>query len=495
MKKSVIITRIFCALALVSLFITSCASDNNDEFPFITIEGEETEHTHEHTEYIIVISASASGEISQKARLLANKINERTGAAVSLAHDDRQISPSDGTHLIYIGNVDALAVTKKISQMRSLDYTCRAFENYTIIGGKGDGATLTAIDRFVNEILPLSTEQRLIPEGGGFDFAGKYEVESLFIDGVSLGDFSISVDSVSDTAAVDVAYSLRDKISEDYGYWIDIRIGSIKSTENYIRVLTDLNCRSGRGVLERNEKIITLKAADRTGLSRVADNFIKQLSSAGVSGNLNPSIPKNLYIPYGNTECTVAATVMELLPALSSPLAATSIKNSIEVFSPDMILFGETDDKVRQILSDSLNSYTDLGSSGGRVFGVRDMTATRLAGTVVSGAMCDAFLIRYGELEFVLIYVSGGTGGEATIDIEHLLGENPLPVVALSYTQPSTRVTFRGGSYFECITKQEGTLYGKGTRYSCYADVSRLSVVVDSWANSYGFNAITVSIP
>ena len=478
LKKSVIFTKILCVLALVAIFITSCTSKNNEEFPFVTIGGEETEHTHEHTEYIIVIPASASGEISQKARLLANKINERTGAAVALAHDDRQISPSDGTHLIYIGNVDALAVTKKISQMRSLD-----------------GATLTAIDRFVNEILPLSTAQRLIPEGGGFDFAGKYEVESLFIDGVSLGDFSISVDSVSDTAAVDVAYSLRDKISEDFGYWLDIRIGSIKNAENYIRVLTDLNCRSGRGVLERNEKIITLKAADRTGLSRVADNFIKQLSSAGVSGNLNPSIPKNLYIPYGNTECTVAATVMELLPALSSPLAATSIKNSIEVFSPDVVLFGETDDKVRQILSDSLNSYTDLGSSGGRVFGVRDMTATRLAGTVVSGAMCDAFLIRYGELEFVLIYVSGGTGGEATIDIEHLLGENPLPVVALSYTQPSTRVTFRGGSYFECITKQEGTLYGKGTRYSCYADVSRLSVVVDSWANSYGFNAITVSIP
>ena len=495
MKKSVIFTKILCIITLAALFITSCASKNNDEFPFVSIGGEESEHTHEHAEYIIVISASASGEISQKARILANKINERTGAAVALAYDNNEIPTTDSTRLVYIGNVDVFAVAKKISQMRSLDYTCRAFENFTLIGGKGDRATLTAIDRFINEILPVSTEQMLIPEGGGFDFTGKYEVDSLFVDGVSLGDFAIVVDSVSDIPAVDVAYSLRDKISEDFGYWLDIRVGNIKSTENYIRVLTDSKCQSGRGVLERNEKGIVIKAADRTGLSKVADNFLIHLSSDGVSGALKPSIPKNLYVPYGDTKCTVAATFMELLPTLSSPLAATSIKNSIEAFSPDVIFLGETDDKVRQILSNSLNSYTDLGASGGRVFGVRDMTVTRLVGNVVSGAMCEAFLIRYDELEFVIVYVSGGSGGEVMIDIEQLLGENPLPVVALSYTQSSTRVSFKSRGYFEQITEQEGVLYGKATRYSCHADVSRLSVVVDSWVNSYGFNAITVSIP
>ena len=494
MIKPVKFLRILCVLTLAALSFTSCASKNDEDFPFITVSDEENTLI---SEYRVIVSNTASGEVLDGARILKDKIMEQTGVEVFLNYDNESIIVRDGAHVIYVGYVDYPAVRDRLRNMRSLDYICRSFDDHTLIGGRSDEATVAALERFTEEILPASDSSRLIPEGGGFEFTGEYSVDELYVDSLNIRDFEIIVDNALDHSAVDFACSLRDRISEAFGYWLDVRIGEDTDSGRCIYVLTDSKCQGGRAELERSEKGITLKAADRTGLARIVDTFLSLLSADGTAGTLKPSIPNSFYIPYGNTECAVGAAVFDFLPNISTPAACANLKKDILEISPDILICGNVSGTDAEILRESLNGYNNSSEDGEILFYLKEVSFSRISMKNFNGTLCHAASVKCGELEFILIYTSGNANQDVVIDVREIVGETPLPVVAVSYMPSGVDVTFesREQPLFEKVVDIRSELYKKSVSYVCYTDLSRLSVTVEPWDNMFGLKAIRVTIP
>ena len=282
------------------LFLISCSSKNVEELPFISLGSDDKTLI---TEYRIVASRASSGQLLSYAERLCEELGDKTGVSSKLSYDDEYFPVSDGTWIVYIGNVDVTIVKDHLRLMRSDDYTCRSFDRVTVIGGRNDSSTVIAIERFIEEILPVSNEYRPIPEGGGFDHFGSYDAERLSVGGTSISEFEISVTSVDDVEAVALAYELRNELSDTFGYWLDVRTGKRSETGRGIYIGTDKTCADGRGELSFSGNDIFLEAVDKAGLEKLTDVFLQLLKSDGDTGILEPIIPEHIYVPHGYAWC------------------------------------------------------------------------------------------------------------------------------------------------------------------------------------------------
>jgi hypothetical protein len=183
-----------------------------------------------------------------------------------------------------------------------------------------------------------------------------------------------------------------------------------------------------------------------------------------------------------------------MLPDSASPSFYTDISDCILGYAPDIFLCGELSDNEEIIIGEPLREYTSVCSDNGSAFVQNNVTVSKISEYKESGVLCEAYAAVCGELEFVLIYVSGRAEGEIEVDIDALVGESALPVIVMSYIDDPTKVSFKGGAYIEKVAQKRGKIYGKDAVYTCYADTRGLLVVEDSWKNDYGFCAIKVSL-
>ena len=517
MKDHIKYLRAFGILLLTALFLISCSSNNIDDFPFVTVGGSddseatEAETVYEYTKYRVIISRLASGELSNISRLLCEKIQENTGVYTTLCYDDEYSKGAEGEWAVFVGNVDIDRVKEVIRPMRSKDYICRSFEDKTLIGGKNDSATVTAVGRFIDEILPVSDAHRLIPEGGGFEYFGEYTVEGLYVEGVSIGDFDIVVEDDRDIPALRIAYALRDKISETFGFYLDVKHKKEAELGKNICIYTDSKCQVGRAELQYAENNIVLKAVDSTGLSKMTDTFFELLCSSGMSGELRVTIPKNLYSYYGDAsfneneqgatdhgvgQCKLVFTVMDILPEIDSPLALTELRETVTEYSSDLLLFGKGSGSDGEILEENFREYRNISDELGCAFVGSDIVCVRKAVDDKGDLLCDVFSVRCGEAEFLLVYISGSTEDDMVIDIAELTGETDLPTVAIVYTENIGNITLVDSchSFFDKVSESSSDIYGKAVSYKCYADVSRVIISDENSDNKFGIEAINISV-
>ncbi|MBQ8850012.1 MAG: hypothetical protein IJ011_06770 [Clostridia bacterium] len=490
------IARIVSVMTLAVLLFTSCASNNvEQEYPFISLGTEENEVI---TEYRIVIPSSASAKLSDAARLLCEAIETETGVTSELYYDSENVENTEGAWTVYVGEVNSTDASKHIRFMRSKDYTCRSYGNFTVICGANDSATLTAIERFKTEILPVSDEKRLIPDGGGFDYEGSYPAESLSIGEADISDYAIFAYRNDDADALSCAYELRDNISEAFGYWLDVHIGSPSDEQRYIYIeINGKDCMSGRAELEFTGKSVILKAPDAYGIKTVTERFFELLCADGKEGTLSPKLPSSLFIPYHSTETQIGSfSLFDILPfdALSE---ITALCGAIGEYSPDMFMCGALEDTDAQNLREAVSSYSALTDNGGAAFSKPDVILERRSSKNIGGLLAESFYVKDGELEFIFVYICGSETADTQIDISELVGDTPYPVVAAVHTYNCGSVSLtRGGSPYFCkAIEKENLLYGNRYSYSCYADLDRLSVIESGQRDSCGYRQITVAVP
>lgn len=480
-------------LLLAVLFLVSCASEGHDDLPFVTLGSDEKMLI---TEYRLVVSPYASGELLNVAQSLCRAIGNQTGVESRLSYDSDRFSVSDGTWIVYIGNVDVTEVKDRLRGMRSEDYICRSFDRTSVIGGRNDGATVTAVNRFIEEILPVSDKYRPIPEGGGFEHLGSYDVEGLNVRGVCISEFAIFVTNPDDAISVNLAYGLRDEISEHFGYWLDVYAGTLFYEGRGIYIGSDNSCTAGRGELSFSENDIFLKAADTSGLEKLAEVFLQLLNSDGSTGVLDPTIPDHIYVPYGDTKCDIATVSLKYTPALDSVSAYSALGKATNSYTPDLVLLGEADDNNSTLLSEILYRYESEISMNGAAFFIDEISAKRLSTVMKDGLFYEVFSVKCGTLEFILLYISGEPDGEMVADVFDIIGETPLPIMAISYIKGDKilTLTHSGLSFFEESFSGEVALYRDIYSYVCYADVSRLTVTEGKIDESIGYKQVTVSV-
>ena len=478
---------------LALLFLNSCVSNNDEKLPFVTLDGAENMLI---SEYRIVVSRLSSGEVIEAVRGLCADIEEHTGVASVLSYDDELSYISDGTWVIYVGNVDVLLVRDLIGNMRTDDYMCRSYDKETVIGGRSDSATLQAILRFTKEILPVSDNRHLIPTGGGFEHRGVYSIEKLYIGNASVRDFEIVTDSLFDTEAINTAYSLRRKISDSFGYWLNVRIGSRSETGRGIYVTRDEKCENGRAELSCSENGVILRAKDGQGLEKISDTFMDLLMSDADTDIQNPHIPDSLYVPYGETKCALALSLFSYLPIYGSMEENTLFKDTVYRYSPDVLLGGGVIKENGNIISNLLDSYRCLVQDGGIALSSEKASVEKQKTELRDGVMCEVYCVKSGTLEFLLVYISGRAEEPIDLELEALVGNTPIPVIAVSYTEKGEGVTVTSSEqqYFEKVIDVACGSYKNAFSFVCYTDVSRLLVTDSGECDIYGIKRLTVAV-
>ena len=462
-----IIKNIRTAALLLSavLLLNGCAA--TEELPFIPL-GEENERV---SEYRVIISREASGELISRASKLCFEIKKQTGVDALLFYDDETLISKEDTHEVVVGNTMRIASRVLLKGLRRDDYICTVSGERTVIGGRSDSATVSALDRFLRELLPMATEQRLLNEGGGFSFRGSYDIEWVSLDGVELSEYSLEVLDYSDGAALNTAYSLKRAISEKTGYVLDVITGRAEGRKISLDIQSGLNPEIA--YIEKNEMGITVTAGEARGLGYGAEYLCEVLCKGG-----EVAFPERVSVPYSDASLKIGSACLSSLLPFGGPQSIALALEAINGEDAEIMLCGKLEDSDLDRLLLTVNGRELIDGCEAVVFESDGQPAavTSAESYRQSGVTVERLKIETPRLKILLHYIYGNAEDDVSISLDT---EDGYALAAMVHTEGGkVSLTDGKGKALNPLIKSDGV--------SCYADESELDVTVVGSGELYG---------
>lgn len=346
---------------LLIAFLVSCSNKKSNVesvFREMVIETEETEPmvTQEYfTEHIyVIIPRSCSGELSLKAQELADKLKEKIGLPVTLKYDNELVAPPSNSCEILLGDTDRLASQNAMSILKSEDYLCRWDNGAIVICGRGEGATIEAIDKFLTDILPITSKYSIMPREAHFERIEKYDASSIILNGYDLYDYTITYRKGDGELACEIAGMLRDIINKKSGYLLEtLEYDSLdKSAGKLIELIIDE--KSEIAYTKTVEENLVLSAIDNYSLSMLASQFV-----ARIFDNITDGVSRVEYNGLtemelrDNSFCATYYTVNHM--GENSLFSAIELGNAIEGHKSGFVFVTGLDDKTYELLMKNNN--------------------------------------------------------------------------------------------------------------------------------------------
>lgn len=286
---------------------TSCSAANggldvDDVFSQLIISESETDEPAFAQHIYIIIPNGCSGELSLKARELADGVESKTGILTSLKYDNELTVVPNNSCEILLGHTNRLVSDNALEILRDGEYLCRWEDGALVICGRSDSSTVIAVDRFINEILPISSKYSLMPEAAHFELRTQYEIERITLNGYDLYDYVFIYPDKNENAEKDAALIVRDFINSQSGYFLDV-ISESEVTSKTVRAIKLLGS-SDKNTISPIASGISLNGTDAYALSCVAARFIEDIrskSDTSVSGALDLSYENNLEFNFDDT--------------------------------------------------------------------------------------------------------------------------------------------------------------------------------------------------
>lgn len=304
LKIFVCLLVIFCTLFLVASCGEKKKNNNIDDVfsQLVNDTKESTEETEETTVAIhiyLIIPRDCSGELSLKAKELAEKIEEKTGLLTSLKYDNELTSVPDNSCEVLIGSTNRLASQNAMDVLKNDEYLCRWDDEAIVICGRSDASTVNAIDKFISDILPDSSKESLMAKDVGFEFKTEYEVKSVIFNGYDLYDYVLAYNASNKCGEKEIATVIRDFINSKSGYKLSVIADSeIASTTGKIIGI------SGAGqenALISSDEGISVVGKNSYSLSFVAVKFMKDFEGAIKDNAINLKYDTKMCIDDVNT--------------------------------------------------------------------------------------------------------------------------------------------------------------------------------------------------
>ena len=271
-------------LALLLLFcflLGSCRSSQIDSSALHALKSGEdapltSSNSFEH-DYLI-IPASAGSELIARARTLASALSEQTGIP-SLYFDDEDPLMRENTRTLLLGNVQNALSQSHLHTLRRDDYLCIAEENTLILGGKSDAATIAAINRFTDQLLPYADAEILINNDQHFTVRAEYTFSAATLNNFSLEDYRIAYPKNGTLGEKALAYALREQIADHCGFYPDILPDDrIDEQTRVIAIGTCYNIpKPTKACIYANDSCISFLGDSNYALSEAAQIFIHLL--------------------------------------------------------------------------------------------------------------------------------------------------------------------------------------------------------------------------
>lgn len=267
-----ILTALMLAVCLICF--ASCASSDGNALELLAALSDDSGGNGS-VRYRVVISGMCSGRLSTLAHSLAEGIESVSGAETCVVYDSDETTERLGMTELVLGYTERACSRELLSRLNRDDYVCAFASNGSlVIGGKSDSATVTAVERFIEEILPYSDSEMLLSADGGFEYFYEYERSALSLCGFGVSDYTLVCPEGRRSEAALIAELFRERTADICGAYPDIVYGRTPvDGKKEIVFSVDSELREGCAAFEAVREDIVLSACDSYGLSLSASEL------------------------------------------------------------------------------------------------------------------------------------------------------------------------------------------------------------------------------
>ena len=215
-------------LAIVFCF-ASCSLFENEDFNYDHVfdsVGDFT--TAERTEvkkykyYDVVVSSDCTADVYEAADRLCDRIESKPQLKADVYYDFEISSRNDGHTFIFVGVHDNDVCRRAYHDFKSEDYRYSFLNGVFVVGGVTDGATVLAIERFIEEIVDKSSSDIVLDDGEGFIYRHNYpDTQEIKLNGFALSQYKI-IYPVGDSDGMLIANRIKENIEERFGYTLSV---------------------------------------------------------------------------------------------------------------------------------------------------------------------------------------------------------------------------------------------------------------------------------
>lgn len=368
--------------------------------------------------YRIVLSGNCSSEVSSAAHGIKIALEQATGVDCGVTYDAQQAPDRSDVIEILIGNTTRNSSRVAFEGLRTDDYVCKWVEGSIVIGGISNSATLTALERFIDEILPYATPSGVMSAEQEFCYSHNYALDSVKLCGFEISDYSI----VSSEQTLEYALALADDIAQKSGHILSAKQGKAKDTVKEIVLLVDSEC-DANAYIEYDSEDVVLRAKDAYGVSVALAKLFDQLLESGEK-TVSLDIRAQISIPYMLPEIRVMNVVEDLGASESDIDGINEIISRIRNDLPDAVVLENIDNGVIDMMLYGLPANYMLVRSeitdtcGVAVFyRLETVEVSLLAGLTEGGSSALKFRLSHiasGE-EYQIVLLSGEAYADADV--------------------------------------------------------------------------------
>ena len=154
-KKLSVLTVTLITILAVLLLLGSCSKTDNsqvlEQLEALRDTQAQEEADDGYSRYRIVVPENCSGQIWEAAERISTCVAEATGKECSIVKDCETVSEESGVGEILLGYTNRESSRELLTVLSRDDYICTAVGASVVLGGKSEGATLEAAERFLSE--------------------------------------------------------------------------------------------------------------------------------------------------------------------------------------------------------------------------------------------------------------------------------------------------------------------------------------------------------
>ncbi len=312
MKKLLILTFLLAAL----LFALLACNQSNREDVFAELMRPTGENESEIPPFAakvyLIIPEYSSGNLAERASLLADNINKRTGVEVYLKYDNEITVVAEDELEILVGYTKRLASSEAMKHLKFEDYICRWERNVILLGGRYEDATIAAIEAFEENVLHGASSASLMGADVKIENIKDYDAESVKLNGYDLYDFTITYSDKNSNGEYKMAYDLRSCIASKSGYWLSVAsdreaeptLGKVINISSDASMLYDAACESKNGS-------VALTGKDCYALSEAVADFAERLLTVDANGDAVFSLDETLIYTCDSEPVGISAVFAE----------------------------------------------------------------------------------------------------------------------------------------------------------------------------------------
>ena len=492
--------RILCGILLCGLLLSllSC-QQKNTEYPFESLGDGEANVV---SQYRIILPAACSAALYERAEALSRLLSEKVGATVTVRFDYDPILKYDVPELLLGYTARPLSV-ELLGSLKRDDYICRADgKGGAVIGGITDEATVVAIDRFCEEILPAATAECLMNEHAGFTFLGEYSVTQVLLNGFDLGCYCLVYPHGADDGTKALVEKFRNRLTERSGYVLEVCSDrKIMGREKMIRLVTATESGSETPVyIEPVSSGIEIRGGGRFGFSMGLSELEALLFSDGEQGLLRCDIESVRSIPYEQETYRLGTLLTGGGAWISTPSKLADALSHVWDRLPDGLFLDSMDEMSQGRIRDSLySSYRTISLHSEEMPSAyskgEGFVAISREQAWEGGPMTEVYRVGSEKYGFYLLWVSGAVTCDGELRLPETLSDATLPVVVMIHVEEG------GGSFsvsdesfvgMRMHHSEEGSAESSPYLFRCYGTDGALDVTIDVQERGSRYREITV---